>query len=75
MEPVVLDGQNGHFQGQTIPRVDLSYKVSCPLRSKWPILKVKRSPEKTFINTLSIESVGRDSQNVPFSRSNEPQSR
>ncbi|KAG5569109.1 hypothetical protein H5410_058875 [Solanum commersonii] len=65
---LALTAKTTHFQGQTIPRADLSYGVSWPSRSKHLIFKVKRPPEQT----LAMESIGPQSQNNPFSRSNEP---
>ncbi|KAG5569105.1 hypothetical protein H5410_058871 [Solanum commersonii] len=43
---LTLTAKSVHFQGQTIPEADLTCGASRPSRPKWPILKVKRSPEQ-----------------------------
>ncbi|KAG5588772.1 hypothetical protein H5410_049206 [Solanum commersonii] len=67
--------------------VYLNYGASWPSRPKRPIFKVKRASKQaktshfcqnftwTSVNTLVMEPVGPNGQNVPFSRSNDPRSR
>ncbi|KAG5608028.1 hypothetical protein H5410_019309 [Solanum commersonii] len=49
---------------------DLSYRANNPSQPKHSIFKVKRALGKTLV----MEPVGPHGQNVPFSRSNKPQS-
>ncbi|KAG5628344.1 hypothetical protein H5410_000061 [Solanum commersonii] len=85
MKPVGPHDQYGHFQGQTIPRADLTYGASWPSQTKWPIFKMKRSPDcpsqpkqpifkvkQAPDQTLPMEPVGPHGQNDPLTRSNNP---
>ncbi|KAG5574357.1 hypothetical protein H5410_054491 [Solanum commersonii] len=48
MEQLALMGKSTNFQGQTIPRADLTYEASWPLRKTQPIIKVKRTQKLTY---------------------------
>ncbi|KAG5578700.1 hypothetical protein H5410_049327 [Solanum commersonii] len=76
MEPVGHHGQNGPFEGQTIPGADLSYEASGSPRPKRLIFKFKRAPDQMDLRqSLVIDPVGHHSQNGPFIRRNKPRSR
>ncbi|KAG5578677.1 hypothetical protein H5410_049304 [Solanum commersonii] len=74
MEPVCSHGQNVPFS---------RYGASWPSRPKLPIFEVKRPPEQLaltaktshFQGQMNPGLVGPHSQNIPFSRSNDPRSR
>ncbi|KAG5613700.1 hypothetical protein H5410_013524 [Solanum commersonii] len=70
---LALTAKTTHFHGQTIPGADLTYGAKCSSRPKWPIIKVKGSPEHTSVKTLPMDPVGPHGQNGPFSRSNDPE--
>ncbi|KAG5578673.1 hypothetical protein H5410_049300, partial [Solanum commersonii] len=61
---LALTAKTSHFQGQMIPRTDLTYRASWPSR-----------PKQLIFKTSPIEPVGPHSQNDAFSRSNESWSR
>ncbi|KAG5569107.1 hypothetical protein H5410_058873 [Solanum commersonii] len=48
MDLVRPNGQNGPFSRSKISGANLTYGANWPSRPKWPILRVKRSPEKSM---------------------------